>query len=52
MEDGKKLLGVRIPAELHQRLKVYAAKSGRPMQDLVEVAIRQLLDRIEGGANE
>lgn len=44
-----KLLGVRIPVELHQRLKVYAAKSGQPMQDIVEKAIRQLLDRVEGG---
>ena len=55
MDDGGnmvtedlKLLGVRIPTELHQRLKVYAARSGRPMQELVEVAIRQLLDRLEG----
>lgn len=52
MDEDRKLMAVRIPRELHHRLKVYAATSGRPMQDLVEVAIRQLLDRIEGGANE
>jgi len=42
-------MAVRVPRDLHQRLKVYAAKSGTPMQELVEVAIRQLLDRLEGG---
>lgn len=48
--DDKKMMAVRIERGLHQRLKVYSAKSGRSMQELVEVAIRQLLDRLEGGA--
>lgn len=38
-----RLLQVRIPAELHQRLKVQAAKEDRSMRELVQEAVEKLL---------
>jgi predicted DNA-binding protein len=43
-----KPLGVRVPRELHRRLKVAAAESGRPMAEIVEAALREYLNRVEG----
>ena len=39
------MLAVRIPAELHQRLKLHAVKRGTPIQQLVAQALRDLLRR-------
>ena len=41
------MLAVRIPAELHQRLKLHAVKRSTPIQRLVEQALRDLLRRKE-----
>lgn len=38
-----RLLQVRIPAGLHQRLKVQAAKEDRSMRELVQEAVEKLL---------
>jgi len=38
-------LAVRIPADLHRRLKLHAVKTGIPMTQLVEQALRDLLRR-------
>jgi predicted DNA-binding protein len=47
-KPAKKQLICRVPAELHQRLKIYAVRTDRPMAELVELAVRQFLDRAEG----
>ena len=39
------MLAVRIPADLHRRLKLHAVKRGIPIQRLVEQALRDLLKR-------
>lgn len=41
--EPQKLLGVRISSKLHTRLKTYSVKTGRPMAELVEEAIKALL---------
>lgn len=41
------MLNVRIPADLHQRLKLAAVRAGIPLQHLVEQALRGLLRRKE-----
>lgn len=38
-------LSVRVPAEHLRRLKVASATSGQPMQELVDEAVSELLDR-------
>jgi len=38
-------LSVRVPAEHLRRLKVASATSGQPMQELVDEAVGELLDR-------
>lgn len=41
----QKQLLVRIPADLHRELKLYAVESERSMASLVTTAVRQLLER-------
>jgi predicted HicB family RNase H-like nuclease len=41
----RKQLNVRVPQQLHTRLKLLAVRRGLAMDDLVERAIRQLLRR-------
>ena len=40
-----KVLFVRLPADLHLRLKISAAERGRPMSQLVIEAMVQYLER-------
>ncbi len=47
---GTKPLYVRLPAELHRRLKLAGVRAERPMSELVLEAIVQYLDR-EGHSN-
>ena len=44
-----KILFVRLPADLHLRLKITAAGRERPMSKLVVEAITQYLERTKGG---
>lgn len=44
-----KVLFVRLPTELHLRLKITAAERERPMSKLVVEAITQYLERTKGG---
>ena len=46
-----KVLFVRLPADLHLRLKITAAERGRPMSKLVVEAIVQYLERTEEAPN-
>jgi hypothetical protein len=39
------MLGVRLPAELHQRLKLHAVRTSTPIQQLVVQAVKDLLRR-------
>ena len=39
------MLGVRLPAALHQRLKLYAVRTRTPIQQLVVQAVQDLLRR-------
>jgi len=39
------MLGVRLPAALHQRLKLYAVHTHTPIQQLVVQAVQDLLRR-------
>ena len=50
MVDTKPLY-VRLPADLHLRLKISAANHERPMSKLVVEAIVQFLDRTEAASN-
>lgn len=43
MKNTKVQLKVRVPVALRRRLKIAAARTGIPMNTLVERAIRQLL---------
>lgn len=43
----KTLLGVRIPHELHRRLKRVALETDRRMEDIVAEALSAKLDQIE-----
>lgn len=40
-----KMLSTRIPADLHRALRVLAIETGHSVQELVEAAIRDLLER-------
>ena len=44
----QKILFVRLPAQLHQELKVTAAKRARPMAHLVIEAVVEYLERSNG----
>ena len=46
--SDQKILFVRLPEELHRRLKVTAAERGRPMAHLVNDAIVEYLERSNG----
>lgn len=37
---------VRLPKELHQELKILAVRTGRPMQDIVESAVKSEIQAI------
>jgi predicted HicB family RNase H-like nuclease len=43
-----KLFGVRVPVELHKRLKLEAVRRGVSMAALVEAALRQFLSGTRG----
>jgi predicted HicB family RNase H-like nuclease len=43
----KKLVGARMPVDLHRRLKIAAARTGVPMDAMIEDAVRQYLSRLE-----
>lgn len=44
-QPQQSMLAVRIPADLHRRLKVYAAQAGISLAQLIEQAVRDLLRR-------
>ena len=46
-----RILFVRLPADLHMRLKITAAKRGRPMSKLVVEAITEYLERTKEASN-
>ena len=46
-----KPLYVRLPADLHMRLKISAANRERPMSEMVVEAIVQYLERAEEASN-
>ena len=46
-----KILFSRLPADLHVRLKIAAAKRGRPMSKLVVEAITEYLERTQEASN-
>jgi len=46
-KPGTRMIHVRIPEELHKRLRVRAAEGDTTMQDWVAVAIKNELDRQE-----
>ena len=45
VEEPMALFSTRLPRSTHRRLKVYAASTGDPIQDIVEAAITAHLDR-------
>ena len=40
-----KILYVRLPSDLHRRLKISAAERDRPMSEMVVEAVAQYLER-------
>lgn len=46
-----RMIHVRIPEELHKRLRVSAAENDITIQEWVAVAIRNELDRMENQTN-
>ena len=48
METQEKVLYVRLSPELHNRLKVAAAKRDRPMSELARLAVERYLEETEG----
>lgn len=42
-----KRLFVHIPAELHRRLKIIAAKTGTSISELVREALRRMMEEID-----
>ena len=51
-KPNTRMIHVRIPNDLHKRLRVQTAESDTTMQDWVAVAIRKELDRQDAGNNE
>jgi len=52
-EDGRKQLNVRVPIDLHRKLKVLAAEGGTSLQALMEKSLEaaaKQLGRREPGA--
>lgn len=50
-KPGYKLFAVRVPVELHKRLKLEGVRRGISMAALVESALRQYLAGKRGGAS-
>ena len=44
-KSNTRMIHVRIPDDLHKRLRIRAAESDTTMQDWVAIAIRKELDR-------
>ena len=51
-KPNTRMIHVRIPNDLHKRLRVQTAESDTTMQDWVAMAIRKELDRQDAGNNE
>ena len=51
-KSNTRMIHVRIPDDLHKRLRIRAAESDTTMQDWVAMAIRKELDRQDAGNNE
>lgn len=47
MDDERTQLGIRVDADLHRRLKVLAARTGRTMTEIAEEALREKVERME-----
>ena len=52
MKPSTRMIHVRIPEELHKRLRVSAAENDITMQDWVAAAIQNELDRRENQENK
>ena len=52
MKPNTRMIHVRIPDDLHKRLRIRAAESDTTMQDWVAVAIRKELDRYDAEKND
>lgn len=50
-KPNTRMIHVRIPEELHKRLRVSAAENDITIQEWVAVAIRNELDRMENQTN-
>lgn len=46
-DDETVMLSMRIPAELRQRLKIVAVKRRKPMEKIVQQAIRREVENLE-----
>ena len=51
-KSNKRMIHVRIPEDLHMRLRIRAVKTDTTMQDWVGAAIRNELDRQETKGNK
>lgn len=51
-KPNTRMIHVRIPNDLHKRLRVQTAESDTTMQDWVAMAIKKELDRQDAGNNE
>ena len=51
-KPNTRMIHVRIPDDLHKRLRIQTAESDTTMQDWVAMAIRKELDRQDAGNNE
>ena len=45
MNDKQKQVTFRVPAELHRQAKTEAAKTGKPLQDVLSQLIAEWLDK-------
>lgn len=43
--ERKQVVVRKVPVDLWQQLKVQAAKEGRPLQELIESALKQYLEQ-------
>jgi len=51
-KPNTRMIHVRIPDDLHKRLRIQTAESDTTMQDWVAMAIRKELDRQDAENNE
>ena len=51
-KPNTRMIHVRIPDDLHKRLRIRAAESDTTMQDWVAVAIKKELDRYDAEKND